>query len=56
MDGSPEKSSLVFDITKFVAGSIVFAKRKMSFSLSMNSLFFSTLFLYILLKNIIKSS
>lgn len=45
MDGSPEKSSLVFEIAKFAAGIITFARREMSSSLSLNSGFFSILFL-----------
>lgn len=44
-EGSPEKSSLVFEIARFVAGSITLARRKMSSSLSLKSCFFSSLFL-----------
>ena len=43
MDGSPEKSSLVFEIARFVAGSINLPRRKMSSSLSLKSRFFSIL-------------
>ena len=45
MDGSPEKSSLVFEIARFVAGSINLPRRKISSSLSLKSRFVVTLFL-----------
>ena len=47
MDGSPEKSCIVFEMARFVAGSIALATRKMSSSLSLNSRLFSTLSLFI---------
>lgn len=46
MDGSPEKSCIVFEMARFVAGSIALATRKMSSSLSLNSRLFSTLSLW----------
>lgn len=46
MDGSPENNALIFEIAKFRAGRINFARRKMSSSFSLTShLFSSTLFL-----------
>lgn len=45
IDGSPEKSSLVIEIAKLVAGRNRLAKRKTSSSLTWNSLFVSSFFL-----------
>jgi hypothetical protein len=45
MDGSPENKSLVFKIARFAAGSINLPALKMSSSVSLNFLSFSTLFL-----------
>jgi len=45
IDGSPEKSSLVFEIKKLVAGSTRLAERKTSSSLTWNALFVSSFFL-----------
>lgn len=46
MVGSPEKSSLVFEIARFSVGSITLATLNMSSSSSLNSRFFSSLTLW----------
>jgi len=45
MDGSPENSALILERAKFRAGRINFARREMSSSFSLISLFSSTSFL-----------
>ena len=52
MDGSPENNSLVFEIARFAAGSINLPTLKMSSSVSLNFLSFSTLFLWLHYQNL----